>query len=229
MGVFGFFEQEENKILLEALNNIYEVGQASVSMVQRRLKIGYSRAAEIMEHLEVCGIISKFDGETPRKILVGNINDAKEILLAYRKVDIEKIIQEEQDWRREQMGLNPIELELSLIDDMEGHDFERWCADLLKKSGFTEVKVTKGSGDQGVDVLAVKDDIKYAVQCKCYSSDLGNTPIQEVHAGKNLYQCHVGAVMTNRRFTAGAKELAKATGVLLWDRDKLIEMLENAG
>ena len=111
------------------------------------------------------------------------------------------------------------------VDSMEGHEFEYWCAELLKKNGFTEVEVTKGSGDQGVDVLAVKDGIRYAIQCKCYSSNLGNGPVQEVHAGKALYHCQVGVVMTNQYFTAGAKELAEATGVLLWDREKLEEML----
>lgn len=108
---------------------------------------------------------------------------------------------------------------------MEGHEFEYWCAELLRKNGFTDVEVTKGSGDQGVDVLAVKDGIRYAIQCKCYSSNLGNGPVQEVNAGKSLYRCHVGVVMTNRHFTPSAKELATATGVLLWDRDKLEEML----
>ena len=114
-------------------------------------------------------------------------------------------------------------------DRMEGHEFEYWCADLLRKNGFTGVEVTPGSGDQGVDVTAEKGGIRYAVQCKCYSSDLGNTPVQEVNAGKALYKCQIGAVMTNRYFTKGAKDLADATGTLLWDRDKLIEMLETAG
>lgn len=111
------------------------------------------------------------------------------------------------------------------VDGMEGYEFEYWCADLLRKNGFTDVEVTKGSGDQGVDVIAVKEGVRYAVQCKCYSSDLGNTPVQEVHAGKEMYHCQVGIVMTNRYFTSGAKELAKVTGTLLWDRDKLEEML----
>ncbi len=114
---------------------------------------------------------------------------------------------------------------LDEVDRMEGHDFEYWCAELLEKNGYIDVEVTKGSGDQGVDVLATKDDIRYAIQCKCYMSDLGNTPVQEVHAGQSMYHCQVGVVMTNRHFTAGAKELAAATGVLLWDRDKLIAML----
>lgn len=118
---------------------------------------------------------------------------------------------------------------LLIVDNMAGHDFEYWCANLLRKNGFTNVNVTPGSGDQGVDVLAVKDGIHYAIQCKCYHSDLGNTPVQEVYAGKEFYRCQVGVVMTNRGFTSGAKELANHTRVLLWDRNKLKEMLAVAG
>lgn len=114
---------------------------------------------------------------------------------------------------------------ISFIDHMEGHDFERWCASRLIKIGFNNVEVTPGSNDQGVDIIAEKESIKYAIQCKCYSHDLGNKPVQEVFAGKNMYDCHVGVVMTNRYFTAGAKALAQKTGVLLWDRDKIIELI----
>ena len=119
------------------------------------------------------------------------------------------------------MQYGGVDAELLNIDLMEGHDFEHWCASLLRKIGFTNVEVTRGSGDQGVDVFAVKDGIRYAVQCKCYSSDLGNKPVQEVNAGKTMpqYRCQIGVVMTNRYFTQGAKELADATGTLLWDRD----------
>lgn len=112
------------------------------------------------------------------------------------------------------------------VDRMEGHTFEYWCADLLRRNGFTDVEVTAGSGDQGVDVLALKDGIRYAIQCKCYTSDLGNKPVQEVNTGKVIYRCQIGVVMTNRHFAKGAIEAAKATGTLLWDREKLKEFLE---
>ncbi len=111
------------------------------------------------------------------------------------------------------------------IDEMEGHEFEQWCAELLRKNGFENVEVTKGSHDQGVDILAKKDDIRYAIQCKCYASALGNTPVQEVFTGKMIYHCHVGVVMTNSFFTEGAKKAAEATGVILWDRDRLQRMM----
>lgn len=125
---------------------------------------------------------------------------------------------------------NP-ELDLMAIDQMEGHNFEYWCATLLKKIGFYNVEVTQGSGDQGVDVLAEKDGVRYAVQCKCYSKDLGNKPVQEVNSGKMMpeYHCQIGAVMTNRYFTKGAKDLAAATGTLLWDRDWIKSQLQISG
>ena len=118
--------------------------------------------------------------------------------------------------------------DISHIDGMDGHDFEFFCAELLRKNGFSDISVTPGSGDQGVDVLAVKGGVRYAVQCKNYSSPLGNTPVQEVTAGKQFYKCHVGVVMTNSTFTPGAVALANATGVLLWDRPVVQEMIENA-
>lgn len=117
---------------------------------------------------------------------------------------------------------------LSSVDGMDGHDFEHWCADLLRQNGFTNVSVTPGSNDQGIDVLAYKDGLRYGIQCKCYSHDLGNTPVQEATAGRAVYGCDIAVVMTNQRFTKGAVEAAKATGVWLWDRDKLAQMVQTA-
>ena len=74
---------------------------------------------------------------------------------------------------------------------MEGHDFEYYCAELLKNNGFYNVSVTQGSGDQGIDVLAEKGGVKYGIQCKCYSSDIGNKAVQEAFSGCRYYNCHV--------------------------------------
>lgn len=121
-----------------------------------------------------------------------------------------------------------VEEMLHSVDLMDGPGFERWCAQLFRLIGFPDVQLTKASGDQGVDIVAIKDDVRYAIQCKCYSSDIGNHSVQEVHAGKSMYGCHVGVVLTNRYFTSGAKELAKVTGILLWDRNKLKALIQEA-
>ncbi len=112
------------------------------------------------------------------------------------------------------------------IDRMEGHDFEYFCARLLEKHGFLEVEVTKGSGDYGIDILAEKDGVTYAIQCKCYGAPVGVKAIQEAYAGRDYYDRMVGAVLTNQYFTAPAVEAARKLKILLWDRGYLESMLE---
>lgn len=119
-------------------------------------------------------------------------------------------------------------ISLQEIDAMSGLEFEEYTASLLKRLGYTHVLVTKSSGDQGIDVLAQKDGVNYAIQCKNYRNKLDNTPVQEACAGKVFYGCDVGVVITNSTFTKGAYELASATGVLLWDRSVLQEMIRKA-
>ena len=111
-------------------------------------------------------------------------------------------------------------------DIMEGHEFEHYCAELLQKKGFIDVEVTKGSGDYGADILAEKDGVTYAIQCKCYKDSIGVKAIQEAHAGRDYYDRMVGAVLTNQYFTAPAVEAAKKLKILLWDRGYLESMLE---
>lgn len=114
----------------------------------------------------------------------------------------------------------------SVIDDMEGHEFEYFCADLLRKKGFEEVEVTKGSGDYGIDILAEKEGISFAIQCKCYQSPVGVKAIQEAYAGRDYYDRMVGVVLTNQYFTAPAVGAAKKLKILLWDRGYLESMME---
>ena len=122
----------------------------------------------------------------------------------------------------------PNDTSLSGYISMEGHDFEYFCADLLKHNGFCNISVTQGSGDQGIDILAEKEGVQYGVQCKCYTSDIGNKAVQEAFSGKTFYGCHVAAVLTNQHFTKSAMELAQVNKVLLWDREKLDSFIKNA-
>ena len=57
-------------MLPAAVDVILETGQASVSMLQRRLKLGYARAARIVDEMEEKGIVGPFQGSKPRAILV---------------------------------------------------------------------------------------------------------------------------------------------------------------
>lgn len=96
---------------------------------------------------------------------------------------------------------------------MNGRNYEKSVARYLKHHGFYAVKVTKGSGDYGVDVLAKKIGHRYAVQCKYYSRPVGVSAVQQVVAGMAYYDCDRGIVVTNTTFTRQAKELAELNGI----------------
>ena len=59
-----------DELLPQAVDVIFDTKQASVSMLQRRLKLGYSRAARIVDQMEEMGIIGPFEGSKPRQILI---------------------------------------------------------------------------------------------------------------------------------------------------------------
>ena len=109
-------------------------------------------------------------------------------------------------------------------DHMDGFDFEYYCADLLAANGFVDVKVTRSSGDYGVDIRAEKDGVTYAIQCKRYTGLVGIKAVQEAYSGKDYYDRMVGAVLTNQYFTKSAVQAARKLKILLWDRDYLQSM-----
>ncbi len=98
---------------------------------------------------------------------------------------------------------------------MNGYDYEYVVAQYLKKQGYKNVNVTKASGDYGIDITAYKDEHKYAVQCKCYSQPVGISAVQEVVAGKAMYNCDKAMVVTNNTYTNAAIELARKNDVVL--------------
>jgi len=75
--------------------------------------------------------------------------------------------------------------------------------------------MTKATGDQGADVIAEKDGARMVLQCKLYSSPVGNKAVQEAFAAQRHYRANASAVVTNAAYTASAISLAATTGVQL--------------
>ena len=113
------------------------------------------------------------------------------------------------------------------FDEMTGVLFEQFCAGLLEQSGYVNVKLTSQSNDYGGDVLAEKEQVKFVFQCKRYEGSVGINAVQEVMGSMSRYNSHVGVVFTNSYFTKQAVTLAQANNILLWDRDKLIHMINS--
>ncbi len=121
--------------------------------------------------------------------------------------------------------INENKINISDIDIMSGYDFEKFVAELFQKMGYKSY-ATQESNDQGIDVVAKRDDITIAIQAKCYSQPVGNHAIMEAVAGMKYYDADKAMVVTNSTFTRSAIELAKKNNVQLWDRKALIEKID---
>jgi S-DNA-T family DNA segregation ATPase FtsK/SpoIIIE len=66
------FDPDEDPLLEEAITLVAEMGTASTSMLQRRLRLGYTRAGRLIDMLERRGIISGYEGSKPRQVLVSS-------------------------------------------------------------------------------------------------------------------------------------------------------------
>ena len=99
-------------------------------------------------------------------------------------------------------------------DDMTPAGFENFCADQLRRAGWN-ARVTMQGRDQGVDVVAEKDDVRVVIQCKLYARPVGNKSVQEAAAAKAHEQASYGIVVTNNRYTTAAEQLASTNGILL--------------
>ena len=102
----------------------------------------------------------------------------------------------------------------------DGLAFEHWCASKLKEMGW-RADVSKAAGDQGVDIEAEKRGVRVAIQCKRYTSAIGNKAVQEACTGAQNTQAHFACVLGTGGFTRSANELAEGTGVVLLDASQI--------
>lgn len=121
-----------------------------------------------------------------------------------------------------------IVIDMDYVDDLDGHEFEYFCADVFRKNGFTKVNVTQGSGDHGIDIFATYNNVNFAIQCKHYQGKVGNKAVQEAFSGACFYGGCRPAVITNSYYTPQAMQEAERLNVILWDRSYLLKMLNVA-
>jgi restriction system protein len=99
-------------------------------------------------------------------------------------------------------------------------EYEGFCANELRGAGWT-VFQTPLVGDQGVDLIAEKDGARVALQCKLYTSPVGNKAVQEIAAGRVHHRARYGVVVTNNRYTDAAKSLASTNRIHLLHHTQL--------
>ena len=212
---------------------------ASVGYLQRKFGIGFNRANNLLEQLHIAAIVGPESGTKPREVWISKELFEKAIKKgSYDSIDF--VLEAEElkshDYINSDLNLtnntsvDPVVERIKFynkFDYMEGTDFEQYCAMILRENGYT-TELTPASGDYGVDIIAKHSGIIYAIQCKCYSSDVGVEAVYQVSGGMKYYHANIGIVLTNRYFTRNAKELADAIGVILWDRESLENLIANA-
>lgn len=112
---------------------------------------------------------------------------------------------------------------LAWDSNMSPAEYETFCADTLNNNGW-DAKTTVATGDQGVDVIAEKGGIRVAIQCKKYSSAVGNKAVQEVAAGMSYWGADIAAVVSTAGYTRSARELASVHNVYLLHHDDLKDL-----
>jgi HJR/Mrr/RecB family endonuclease len=103
---------------------------------------------------------------------------------------------------------------ISEFDSNDPYEYERYVAEVLCSLGWN-AHATRGSGDQGADVIAEKDNLKLIVQCKLYGQPVGNKAVQEVASAERYFGGNVAVVISNNDFTKSARQLADSLGVYL--------------
>jgi hypothetical protein len=129
-----------------------------------------------------------------------------------------------------QTPTTPTAMELSRrfesVRSMDGARFEVFLADLFRAMGH-RVVLYGGAGDQGVDLIVYLRGERVGVQCKNYARPVGNRPVQEVYAGARHHRCVEAWVVAPAGYTSGARELAKSTGVSLYDANTIRLWIKN--
>lgn len=126
-------------------------------------------------------------------------------------------------WKRSHQERRRILLSsIDEVDHMSGVQFEERFALHFRTLGW-KVLLTKKSGDNGANLVATDPrGNKWAIQAKRYEKSVGVHAVYEVLGGKAAYDASEALVVTNRKLTRSARELAKKAGVEVWEREQLI-------
>ena len=100
--------------------------------------------------------------------------------------------------------------------EMTGAEYEKQVAENLKIEGYTDVIVTKASGDHGADILAITPNgLTAVIQCKFYKSTVGQEAVQQAVSAREYYHRSQAIVITNSTFTPAAEDFARHTNTIL--------------
>lgn len=113
---FEFKDNADDELFEEAKEIVIKAGKASASLLQRRLRVGYARAARLIDLLEDNGIVGPSEGAKPREILIDRVN-----ALASQQSKLEEIEEEIED---EDIGNDEHEESIENEEDDDDNEYE---------------------------------------------------------------------------------------------------------
>jgi len=110
----------------------------------------------------------------------------------------EQISRKERIAREEKWEAYHMFVGIEETDGMSGVEFEQFYREILERTGYTQIRGTPASGDQGCDLQCVSPDgKKTVVQVKRWQGPVGNTAVQEILGALLFYDADIGFVVTN--------------------------------
>lgn len=207
-------EIEDNKVYLDSVLKDMEI-DGRIQKIEETLYMIHLSSVHSITLKEIFDLLLK----------VSNISSDVEIYLKRKKLEADRQRYLMNDFTKEK----EMELELlNLSNVSNGIEFEKYLETLFEKLGYV-VQTTKVSGDQGADLIVIKDKTKTVVQAKFYSSKVGNKAVQEVVAAIRYYNADFGMVITNNYYTDSAIKLADANDIKLIDGDTLSQLISELG
>ncbi len=200
---------ENNKLHLEMAMKI--ISEQAPAMARRKSQLTYS------DHYGV----SKNDKWEKEKLYIANsVINPKLQAAGFGSFPIQLLLQLIEH------GVSSVEItkepsEFSKV--ATGIEYEQYCAQVLNEAGWT-TQLTKATGDQGTDIKAERKGRRIIVQCKFYSSPVGNKAVQEATAARLHERADQAVVVSNASYTEAARQLAGTTGVLLLHHDDLVRI-----
>ena len=175
-GMFGGGDDDKDPLYNDAQQAIVEAGKASASFLQRKLKVGYARAARILDELEEGGIIGPTNGAKPREILTTEViiethDDTGQELNIYEEEDEEEDIEEDEEEMDEELEDEDDDEDEDdeTEDDEEGHeddDLEDEEEDVededeIEEDEFEEDEFEEEEDDEDEEDEDDKEEIEY--------------------------------------------------------------------
>ncbi|WP_425805569.1 restriction endonuclease [Desulfitobacterium sp. Sab5] len=227
--VKSLFVVREEVSIKQALEHDYEL-RSLHSEVNRLKKNVFSRFNNTLTPKEITSLDNSIiNSEFAIKEAFRKLEDWKKALLEEDFIEAITQYQTKIDIFRENENKSKIlSQKVEQLYELTPREFEEWTANLFESLRYEKVTLTPQSNDKGIDVLAEKNGLKIAVQCKKFKGVVGSPSIQTFLGALQNAEAHKGFFITTGTFSVEAEKIALNMPIELYDKVRLVQLIEEA-